>query len=250
MASNLKKALSLIWNYGIEYSVTGLLGFIPTPIGSIIRNLFYTLIFQRIGFMVYIQPDVRLIGAKHLQLGNRVRIYKGSYVSSRGNPITLKDDVHILQGVNIRSGSGFQGGIEIGERTMVGCYVCIGGRGPVKIGQDCMIASHSSLYANNHNYEDVTKPINQQGVSCKGIVIEDNCWIGAGVRIIDGVTIGTGSVIGAGAVVTRDIPPYSVAVGVPAAVVKRYHPAAKHPSDHPLDGSEFSVNQEQLTASM
>ncbi|MCX7595635.1 MAG: acyltransferase, partial [Fischerella sp.] len=60
----------------------------------------------------------------------------------------------------------------------------------------------------------------EQGVTCKGIIIEDDCWLGHGVTVLDGVTIGKGSVIGAGAVVTKDIPPYSVAVGIPAKVVK------------------------------
>lgn len=55
----------------------------------------------------------------------------------------------------------------------------------------------------------------------KGIVIEDDCWLGTGVKILDGVTIGKGSVIGAGAVVTKNIPSYSVAVGVPAKVISK-----------------------------
>ncbi|MBA2748254.1 MAG: acyltransferase, partial [Tatlockia sp.] len=61
----------------------------------------------------------------------------------------------------------------------------------------------------------------------QGVVIEDNCWLGYGVKVLDGVTIGEGSVIGAGAVVTKDIPPYSVAVGVPAKVVRSRQPVEK-----------------------
>jgi acetyltransferase-like isoleucine patch superfamily enzyme len=223
MLAYLKRGISLIWDYGVEYLVTGVFGFIPTPIGSVIRNLVYVSVLDRIGFMVYIQPDVRLIGGKNIRIGNRVRLYKDVYLSNRGNPIVLKDDVQLLQGVCIRTQSGAGGGIEVGEKTLICHYVCIGGPGPIKIGRDCMIANNSSIHANNHNFGDINKPISKQGLTCKGIVIEDNCWLGAGVRVLDGVTIGKGSVIGAGAVVTRDIPPYSVAVGVPAKVVKQYH---------------------------
>ncbi|NJM72477.1 MAG: acyltransferase [Scytonema sp. RU_4_4] len=82
-----------------------------------------------------------------------------------------------------------------------------------------MIASHTGIYANNHNFADLTRPMKSQGVTSKGIVIENDCWLGTGVKVLDGVRIGCGSVIGAGAVVTKDIPPYSIAVGVPARVI-------------------------------
>lgn len=95
------------------------------------------------------------------------------------------------------------------------------GPGPIKIGQNCLIGSHSGIYGNNHNFADPNHLIFEQGITCKGIVIEDDCWLGTGVKVLDGVTIGQGSVIGAGAVVTKNIPPYSVAVGVPAKVVSQ-----------------------------
>ena len=84
-----------------------------------------------------------------------------------------------------------------------------------------MIASHSGIYANNHNFADPNRPICQQGNSYKGIVIEEDSWLGSGVRVLDGVTIGRGSVVGSGAVVTKSLPPYSIAVGVPAKVIGR-----------------------------
>jgi acetyltransferase-like isoleucine patch superfamily enzyme len=95
------------------------------------------------------------------------------------------------------------------------------GPGNITIGRDTMIASHTGIYANNHGFADLNVPIALQEVSAKGIEIGEDCWIGSGVRILDGVSIGRGSVIGAGAVVTKDIPPYSIAVGVPAKVIAR-----------------------------
>ncbi|MNG32136.1 Virginiamycin A acetyltransferase [compost metagenome] len=76
------------------------------------------------------------------------------------------------------------------------------------------------MSAENHVFSDKTKPIKEQGIYRQGITIEDDCWIGSNVTILDGVTIGTGSVVAAGAVVTKDVPPYSVVGGVPAKIIK------------------------------
>ena len=82
------------------------------------------------------------------------------------------------------------------------------------------IGAHVVIIPYNHLFEDPSVQIFKQGSSQQGVFIEDDVWIGAHVTVTDGVRIGKGSVIGAGAVVTRDIPPYSVAVGVPARVIK------------------------------
>ncbi|MBD2139793.1 acyltransferase [Anabaena sp. FACHB-1237] len=110
--------------------------------------------------------------------------------------------------------------IYIDDHTYIAPYVSIAGPGNVKIGKNCMIASHCGIYANNHVFTDVSLPIKDQGVTRQGIIIEDNCWLGHAVTVLDGVTIGQGSIIGAGAVVKKNIPPYSIAVGVPAKVIK------------------------------
>lgn len=75
-----------------------------------------------------------------------------------------------------------------------------------------MIGPRVSLFAENHNFGDKSKVIKSQGVNNKGITIEDDCWIGSGVIILDGVTIGHGSVIGAGTLVLKDVPPKSVVI--------------------------------------
>jgi acetyltransferase-like isoleucine patch superfamily enzyme len=123
--------------------------------------------------------------------------------------------------VDIRAYDKECGHIIIEENTYIGPYVCMAGPGFIKIGRDCMIASHSSLYANNHIFADSEIPFREQGLTTKGIKIEDDCWLGTGVRVLDGVTIGKGSIIGAGSVVTKNIPPFSVAVGVPARVIRK-----------------------------
>ncbi len=70
--------------------------------------------------------------------------------------------------------------------------------------------------------DDLTQPIRLQPIQSRGdIVVEDDVWLGVGVKVLDGVTIGRGAVIGAGAVVTKDIPPLAIAAGVPARVLRR-----------------------------
>jgi acetyltransferase-like isoleucine patch superfamily enzyme len=214
-------SLQLIQRYSKEYILTGIFGGIPSPIGKIIRGFFYKLIFRKVGKSVYIQPNVRFIGTNTIEIGDYVRIYNGSYISNKGNIICFANHVSIDHGVDIRAYDKEGGQITIGENTYIGPYVCMAGPGFIKIGRDCMIASHSSLYANNHIFADPDIPFREQDLTTKGIKIEDDCWLGTGVRILDGVTIGKGSVVGAGSVVTKDIPPFSVAVGVPARVIKK-----------------------------
>ena len=108
--------------------------------------------------------------------------------------------------------------VEIGDNTAIGTYVHIWGHGGIKIGNDVLIASHCCLTSLGHDY--TKKPIRKGNIIAKMIVIEDDVWLGSNVCVLPGVRIGEGSVIGAGSVVTKDIPPYSIAVGNPAKVIK------------------------------
>ncbi|MEH2112040.1 acyltransferase [Nostoc sp.] len=205
-----------------ELLVTTVLGDIPTLIlGPKLRNFGYRSIFSQIGNSVYIQNGVEFNGTSCIEIGSGVYIFKGVRIDARGhknNRIHLGNRVAIERNVDI--GSLEDTCIQIDEDTFIAPNVSIEGPGNIKIGKHCLIAAHSGIYANNHNFADPIEPIKYQGVTRKGIVIEDDCWLGHGVTVLDGVTIGKGSVIGAGAVVNRDIPPFSVAVGIPARVIK------------------------------
>ncbi|MDM9383169.1 acyltransferase [Chlorogloeopsis sp. ULAP01] len=194
---------------------------IPTSIGVKLRNLLYRNIFAKIGKSVRIQYGVEFIEPSCIEIGNNVAIFRGVNINANGhqnNKIYLADGVVIDYGVDIRSL--INTSIYIDKDTFIGPYVCMAGPGNIKIGKNCLIASHTGIFANNHIYSDPTQSIESQGVTCQGIVIEDDCWLGSGVKVLDGVTIGKGSVIGAGSVVTKDIPAFSIAVGVPARVIK------------------------------
>ncbi|NTU73275.1 acyltransferase [Candidatus Roizmanbacteria bacterium] len=112
------------------------------------------------------------------------------------------------------------GDIVIGENTRVGISNVI--IGPVMIGNNCILAQNVVISGLNHGYENPDVSIKDQKVKTKPIVIEDDCWIGANVTVAAGVTIGKHSVVGAGSTVTKSIPPYHVAVGNPAKLIKKY----------------------------
>ena len=114
------------------------------------------------------------------------------------------------------------GDVIIGDNTRVGLHNTL--IGPVEIGSNTILAQGIVVSALNHSYEDCTRSIESQQVSTSRIKIEDDVWIGANATITAGVTIGRHSIVAAGAVVTKDIPPYSLAAGVPAKVIKQYNP--------------------------
>jgi acetyltransferase-like isoleucine patch superfamily enzyme len=110
----------------------------------------------------------------------------------------------------------YGGDIKIGDGSAINPYCVLYGHGGLTIGNEVRIATHSIIVPANHTFSDPSLPIGRQPIDAKGIVIEDNVWIGAGVKILDGVVIASGCVVGAGSVVTRSLDPNGVYVGVPA----------------------------------
>lgn len=111
-------------------------------------------------------------------------------------------------------------GITIGERSLIGEACVLRGQGGITIGNDVYLAPLVQILAVNHVYNDTTRPISHQGITAQGIVVEDGAWIGGSAIILDGVRIGCNAVVGAGAVVTKDVPPYTIVVGNPARIVR------------------------------
>jgi len=123
------------------------------------------------------------------------------------------------------AGVGHDPKIEIGDDSYIGHFVHIIACGHMRIGKNVVIADRVYISDNLHGFECVDKPVMPQPLKHPGpVTIEDEVWIGDGVCILPNVTIGKHSVIGSNSVVTKDIPAYSVAVGIPAKVIKRYNP--------------------------
>jgi acetyltransferase-like isoleucine patch superfamily enzyme len=178
----------------------------------------------------YSMPSNQTLGQRiALWLGRRmalrhrnVHLAATAKVSPRAMVHPRKDHLTIGDDSTIGPGAIVQGNITIGDHSSVQANTILvgyGEHGKITIGNYVRIAPQVMMIAANHVFADPEKPIHAQGLEAKPIVIEDDCWIAGRVNIMAGVTIGKGSVIGAGAVVTKDVPPYSIAVGVPAKVI-------------------------------
>jgi acetyltransferase-like isoleucine patch superfamily enzyme len=157
-------------------------------------------------------------------MGNKIKVGKKAVIYPHaifrfinGGSIIIGDNC-MLEDFSVISTSG--GDIKIGDNFSIQTSSTIYGGGGLTIGNDVMIASNVVVVPAGHVFGDITIPIRKQGSSMKGVVIEDDVWIGCGCRILDGVRIGKGSVIGAGSVVNKNIPEYSIVVGVPGRVIK------------------------------
>ena len=149
---------------------------------------------------------------KNVSVHDSAEIHPNSKFGADGS-IAIKPDCRIRRRVVI-SPSG--GTIEIGENSLVNAFTMLIGHGSIQIGADVLIGPHTVLTAANHTFGDPETPIIQQKISKQGIEIHDDVWIGANCTILDGVTIGEGTVVAAGSVVTEPVPEYTVVAGAPA----------------------------------
>lgn len=218
----LKSQSTSVPRYIVEQIIMSLLGGIPSLVGIGLRGIAYKLILKSEGLPI-IEHNVRLLSPANIQLGEQV--YLDSQVYLNGLP----GGISIGQGTSLMHGTIFhvfnyrnmpQAGIWVGKNCFFGEYTCIRGQGGVRIGDGVYTGTQVQIAAVNHVYADPDKFIKDQGITAEGITIEDDVWLGSNVVVVDGVTIGKGCVVGAGAVVTKNLPPYSIAVGVPAKVVK------------------------------
>lgn len=155
---------------------------------------------------------------RQLILGKNVIIDPRAFIS-RGGHILINDNSIIRAGAMLLPAGG---SITIGKRCSINQYTIINGQGNVKIGDNVMIAAFVSIFAGNHNFSNIEIPMRDQGMTTKGgIIIENDVWIGTHSVILDGVKIGTGSIIAAGAVVINNVEPFSIIGGVPGKLIRR-----------------------------
>jgi galactoside O-acetyltransferase len=151
-----------------------------------------------LGELIHIPEGCTILAPENITFGANVGIGTYSFFTAAGGRISIGNNTGFNRNVHINAA------------------VC----GEIAIGNDCLIGPNVVMRTADHRFDDITKPIRSQGHICNNIHIEDDVWIGANAVIVGGVSIGKGAVIGAGSVVTKDIPPFAVAVGVPARVIK------------------------------
>jgi acetyltransferase-like isoleucine patch superfamily enzyme len=160
----------------------------------------------------------RQFGARGLRFGRDVVIEHPSRVTL-GDGVSLKSHVFL-------SASGPQGSISIGTQTRVDRLTLLYGQGGLTIGCGCAIAACVIVYTQTNQVDaDPGAPVLSQPTAYAPVLIGDDVWIGAAAIVLPGVTIGNHAVIGAGAVVTADVAPWSVVGGVPARVLRSRQPA-------------------------
>ena len=222
---------SNIGRYLLEQTFFLLVGWIPTVVGIGIRGILYRFILQMEG-LAAIESGVRLRFADHIKLGHGVYIDQGAYLHACPHGIEIGEDTIIMHGAVLHVYN-FRGlphaGIKIGCNSLIGEYSVIRGQGGVEIGDRVYTSPFTQIIAVNHVFDDPSRPFVDQGITAEGIVIEDDVWLGAGAVITDGVRVGQGAVVAAGAVVTRDVPPYTVVGGVPARIIKKIESNSTEP---------------------
>ena len=173
---------------------------------------------------VFIGKNVVIQERRNIRFGNKVKLHDGVFIDALSTEgVSLGDGVVLGRNSRIEctgSLSKLGKGVKIGSRTTFGSDCYFGAAGGIEIGEDVVAGQHVRFHSENHVYSDTEKLIREQGVTHKGIVIGNNCWIGAGAVFLDGAEIGDGSVVAANAVVTKSFPPNSVIGGVPAKLIK------------------------------
>ncbi len=172
-------------------------------------------------------------------IGKGARVRNKRFITSKGNLIIEENaevqgisEDGLIFGANVSIGqnalirpSDYYGreigkGLEIGDNSNIGPFNYVGCSGKITIGKNVMVGPRVSFYAENHVFESTDIPMKLQGIEKGEIIIGDDCWIASNSVIVSNVTIGEGSIVASGSVVTKDVPPYSIVAGVPAKVIK------------------------------
>jgi acetyltransferase-like isoleucine patch superfamily enzyme len=211
------------WGRFLYYEfVTLLFGFLRGALGLGLRKIFFKPLFNQVGSNVVFGANLVLRSAHKITLGDNVIIDDDCTLDAKGE---TNRGIQIGSMVTLGRFSSIvckNADIEIGSNVNFGTNVKViaGNEGKISIGNSIDIGSGCHFSGGSYDYSDAEKLPSSQRLDTQGIIVEDLAWIGAGVIILDGVAIGTKSIIGAGSVVTQDIPPNSMAAGVPAEVKK------------------------------
>lgn len=193
---------------------------------GIIRGIKYKLLLKKSSGFILVGRRVKVLNPQYIEVGKNFKIEDNvelQGLSEQG--MVFGDNVSIGKYASIRPSDYYLRnvgkGLKVGNNSNIGPYNYIGCSGEILIGDNVMISPRVSIYAENHVFDEIGITMKSQGVSISKVIIEDDCWIAANSVILSGVTIGRGSVVAAGSVVTKNVEPYSIVGGIPAKLIKK-----------------------------
>jgi len=211
-----------LW-YLMKYEIiTGFVGPLPGALGFLLRGVFFKSLLGKVGSGVMFGRNINLRHPKKIHLGNNVVIDDYTVLDAKG-----ESNKGIFIGNNVIIGrnsilSCKNGDLYIGDNTIIGSNSYIQSGKTVDIGKNVGIGAYCFIIGGGeHEMSRTDIPMLAQRLIIKDIIIEDNAMIGTGTKIKGGITVGRDAFIGAGAMVTKSIPEFSIAVGVPAKVVRK-----------------------------
>lgn len=194
--------------------INGLMGPLPGALGFLLRKLFYPRIMESVGRGVNFGRNVSLRHPGKMRIGERTAIDDNCLLDARGVSVgqfVIGGNVLIARDCLIQSKTD-KGVIEIGDHCSLSSQCVLSSAGGIRLGKSVMVAGQCFIGGGRYRTDRSDVPMMKQELYSEGPVeIGDDCWIGMGVRILDGVKIGKGCVIGAGAVVREDVPDFTVA---------------------------------------
>ncbi len=198
-----------------------LCSWIPGALGFLLRKMLYPLLFGDVGRGVVFGQHIVLRHPHKIKIGNHVVIDDHCVLDAKGSQtqdVIIGDNVIVSRGCIL---SAKNGKLSIGENTNFGANCLVYAVKEIIIGRDTLFAAQCYVGGSMYHIERTDIPPIQQGSYANGVTIGHGCWLGAGVKVLDGVCVGDGVVLGSGAVVNKDIDAFTVAVGVPAKVIKQ-----------------------------
>ncbi len=192
-----------------------------TPKAAALRNAWYRTQLGSAGAKISIGAGVTIVNPQWVFLGDGVSIEDGCTLIARSpQGITLGDGTSLKHRVYLDTESA-EGQIVIGQRVYIGTGCCLHGHRGLFIGDDTLLAQCITITPYSHHFDNRDQRIIEQGGHCRPLTIGRDCYLGMEVCVLYSGDIGDGAVVGAGSVVVDPVPAYSVAVGVPARVIRQ-----------------------------
>ncbi len=190
----------------------------------VLRGMIHKVFLKKSKGVLFVGKRVKLRSRNKISSGKGMTIEDGCYINALSkNGILIGDNFSLGRNSIIECTGVIRDlgdGLIIGDDVGIAANAFISVRAKVEIGSKTIFGPGVKIFSENHIFEDLNTAIYLQGASKVGVKIGEDCWIGANVVVLDGVTIGDKCVVAAGAVVTKDIPPFSIVGGIPAKVIK------------------------------